>query len=255
MRVISVLSGKGGVGKTTITANLSAALAKLGYDVVALDANLTTPNLGIQFGMHLAEITLHDVLKDVEKLKDGIYIYPGGLKIIPGSLSVEDIINVDPSNLSKVVANLISDFVFIDSAAGLGREALASLGVCDEVLIVTNPDLPSVADALRAIKITERVGKKIIGIVLNRVGRTRNELKKIDVESILSYPVIAQIPEDKLVQKSINERKPLIYSYPNSKAAIEIQNLAFKLIGSKYRISQSLLDKIFSWIRFGNFHF
>jgi septum site-determining protein MinD len=250
MRVISVLSGKGGVGKTTITANLSAALAKLGYDVVALDANLTTPNLGIQFGMHLAEITLHDILKNVEKLKDGIYIYPGGLKIIPGSLSVEDIINVDPSNLSKIVANLISDFVFIDSAAGLGREALASLSVCDETLIVTNPDLPSVADALRAIKITERLGKKISGIVLNRIGRTRNELKKVDVESILSYPVIAQIPEDKLVQKSINERKPLIYSYPNSKAAIEIQNLAFKLIGSKYRISQSLLDKIFSWIRF-----
>ncbi len=250
MRVISVLSGKGGVGKTTITANLSAALAKLGYDVVALDANLTTPNLGIHFGIHLADITLHDILKNVEKLRDGIYIYPGGAKVIPGSLSVEDIINVDASNLSKVIANLNSDFVLIDSAAGLGREALASLSNCDEVLIVTNPDLPSVADALRAIKVAERVGKKITGVVLNRVGRSRNELKKVDVESVLSYPVIAQIPEDKLVQRSIDERKPLIYSYPNSKAAIEIQNLAFKLIGSNYRISRNLLDRFFSWIRF-----
>jgi len=250
MRVISVLSGKGGVGKTTITANLSAALAKFGYDVVAVDANLTTPNLGIHFGVHLAETTLHDILKNTEMLRDGIYIYPGGLKVIPGSLSVEDIVNVDPSNLSKVIANLTSDFVFIDSAAGLGREALASLSVCDETLVVTNPDLPSVADALRAIKIAEKLGKKITGVVLNRVGRSRKELKKVDVESVLSYPVIAQIPEDKLVQKSIDERKPLIYSYPNSKAAIEIQNLAFKLIGSNYRIQQSFIDRIFSWIRF-----
>jgi len=249
MRVISVLSGKGGVGKTTVTANLSAALAKLGYDVVALDANLTTPNLGIHFGLHLAEITLHDILKNTEMLRDGIYLYQG-VKIIPGSLSVEDIINVDPSNLSKVIANLTSDFVFIDSAAGLGREALASLSVSDEILVVTNPDLPSVADALRAIRIAEKLGKKISGVVLNRVGRSKNELKKVDVESVLSYPVIAQIPEDKLVQRSIDERRPLIYSYPNSKAAIEIQNLAFRLIGSNYRIQQSLLEKIFSWIRF-----
>jgi len=250
MRVVSILSGKGGVGKTTITANLSAVLAKLGYDVVALDANLTTPNLGIHFGVHLSEITLHDILKNINILKDGIYIYPGGLKIIPGSLSVEDIINVDPSNLSKVIANLTSDFVFIDSAAGLGKEALASLSVCDEILIVTNPDLPSVADALRAIKIAEKIGKKISGVILNRVGRSRNELKKVDVESVLSYPVIAQIPEDKLVQKSIDERRPLVYYYPNSKASIEIYNLAFKLIGSNYRIQQSFLDKIFSWIKF-----
>ena len=250
MRVISVLSGKGGVGKTTITANLSAALAKFGYSVVAIDANLTTPNLGIHFGLHLSEVTLHDILKNTDKLRDGIYIYPGGVKIIPGSLSVDDIIEVDPSNLSKVVANLVSDFVFIDSAAGLGREALSSIGVCDEVLIVTNPDLPSVADALRTIKVAEKIGKKITGIVLNRVGKLRNELKKVDVESVLSYPVIAQIPEDRTVQKSIDERTPLIYSYPNSKAAIEIQNLAFRLIGSNYRIQQSLLDRIFSWIKF-----
>jgi len=63
-------------------------------------------------------------------------------------------------------------------------------------------------------------------------------------------PVIAQIPEDKLVQKSIDERRPLIYSYPNSKAAIEILNLALKLVGSNYRIQQSFLDRVFSWIRF-----
>ena len=182
-------------------------------------------------------------------LKKGIYIYPGGLKVIPGSLNVEDIINVDTSNLSKIISNLNSDFVFIDSAAGLGREALASLSVADEVLVVTNPDVPSVTDALRAIKVAERIGKKIDGIVLNRVGRARNELKKLDVESFLSYPVIAQVPEDSWVLKSINERIPLVLLNPNSKAAIEIQNLAFAIIGSKYRIRQSFIDKLFSWIR------
>ncbi|MGC9200470.1 MAG: cell division ATPase MinD [Candidatus Aenigmatarchaeota archaeon] len=249
MRVISVISGKGGVGKTTITANLSATLTKFGFNVTAIDANLTTPNLGIHFGLHLADITLHDILKNAELLKKGIYIYPGGLKVIPGSLKVENIIDVDTSNLGKIISNLNSDFVFIDSAAGLGREALASLSVADEILVVTNPDIPSLTDALRAIKVAETVGKSIKGIVLNRVGRSRDELKKVDVESFLSYPVIAQVPEDPWVLRSINERKPLIFLNPNSKAAIEIQNLAFAIIGSKYRIKQSFIDKLFSWIR------
>lgn len=248
MRMLSVISGKGGVGKTTVAANLSVALSKLGFNVTAVDLNVTTPHLGIQFGYYLPEVSLHDILKNVEKLREGIYIHPSGVKLIPGDLNVEKISGLELSNLEKILYNLNSDFVILDSAAGLGREALASITHSHEVLIVTNPDLPSVVDALRVIKIVEKTGKNILGIVLNRVGRSGNELKKETIEKYTNYKVIAQIPEDKWVVKSIEERIPLVYLKPNSKAAIEMMNLAYAILGSTYRKKISLWDRIFSWV-------
>ena len=87
-RLILITSGKGGVGKTTLTSNLSAALTDFGEDVIAMDANLTTPNLGLHTGMHLAPNTLHDVLKGKKELKKAIYPHPYGYKIIPASMSL-----------------------------------------------------------------------------------------------------------------------------------------------------------------------
>lgn len=247
MRIISVISGKGGVGKTTIAANLSAALAKLGFNVTAIDLNLTTPNLGFQFGYYLPEIGLHDILKNTEILKKGIYIHSGGVKVIPGNLSIESLSGVDLSNLEKVVYSLNSDFVILDSAAGLGREALASLNVGNEVLVVTNPEITALTDALRLIKVAENLKRNVIGVVLNRVGRSKNEIKKEEVERFLGYDVLVEIPEDKWVLKSIEERVPVIYLNPNCRASIEITNLAYAILGTNYRIKPSIWSKFFFW--------
>src|SRR3989338_1469258 len=197
-RVIVVASGKGGVGKTTLTSNLGAALTEFGYKTVVVDANLTTPNLGFHLGVPLYPKTLHDVLKGDASIDETIYAHPSGLKVIPAGISMADLKSTNPKNLGKAVLDLIGDYdvVILDGAAGLGKESLASLQAADEALIVTKPQLPAVTDALKTIKLAEEAGTKISGIVLNRVRGASSELSVADVESLLGHSVIATIREE-----------------------------------------------------------
>src|SRR3989304_6568510 len=94
-RTILVTSGKGGVGKTMVTSNLAYNLSQLGHSVIAMDANLTTPNLGLHFGLHLAPKNLHDVLKGKAKLHQATYNHPLGFKVIPAGMSVNDLVGAD----------------------------------------------------------------------------------------------------------------------------------------------------------------
>jgi septum site-determining protein MinD len=236
-RLIILTSGKGGVGKTTLASNLAAALTYFGENVIVMDANLTTPNLGLHLGMHLVPNTLHDVLKGECRLKDAIYPHPYGFKVIPASIGLDDLKRVDVGRLPEISLNLIgkADYVIIDSAAGLGREAISALSASDEAIIVTNPDLPSVTDALKVKKIAEETNVKIIGVVINRVRGNVFELTKEEVEEILDVPIIAEIPEDPNVALSVAIKKPLVEFFPDSPAAIEIKKLAARLVGREYK--------------------
>ena len=253
-RTIAIISGKGGVGKTTLTSNLASALTLLGEDVVAIDANLTTPNLGLHVGMHFAPVTLHDVLKGESKLKDAIYPHPFGFKVVPASMSVDDLTGIDPSRLYEVVLNLTgkTNFILMDSAAGLGREAVSALQATDEVLVITNPNLPSVADALKTVRLAERLNKKVIGVVANRVRKKEYELTKAEIEEMINYPVIAQIPEDNNVTKAIFAKMPVVNYSPNSPAAIEFKRLAHFLTGrpflEKPRFHFTIIDRLVNWM-------
>ncbi len=230
-RLITVVSGKGGVGKTTLVSNLSSALVELGQDVIAVDANMTTPNLGLHLGLHLAPNTLHDVMKGETRLRDAIYPHPMGFKVLPASMNVHDLGGVDVGKLPEVALNLIgkSDFVIMDCAAGLGREAVSAMSAADEILILTNPDLPSITDALKTIKIAEAMKKKIIGVVVNKVKKRWHEVTKSKIQNILGYPVISEIPEDKNVATSIAFKLPVVDYEPESPASQEIKRLAHNL--------------------------
>lgn len=248
------MSGKGGVGKTTVASNLTYALAALGENVIAIDANLTTPHIGFHFGIYLAPKTLHDVLKGESKLKNVIYRHPYGFKFIPGSLSTNDLINADISKLPKVTLSLLgkADFVIIDCAPSLGREAVSAIDAVDEILLVTNPDLPSVTDALKTASIAKRMDKNIIGVVVNRRKRKEHELSLKEIKDILELPVVSQIPEDKLIAESIAVKQPIIEYAPDSDAAIEINRLAHKMTGRKFRhrkpVNMRILDRLVGWM-------
>jgi septum site-determining protein MinD len=127
-RIIGVVSGKGGVGKTTMVANIGAALAKLGKDVIVLDANLTTPSLGMHLGLPLYPVTIHDVLKGKASIKDAIYVHESGLRIVPAGISLRDMRGVDSKDLPNALLDLIgsTDIILLDASAGFGREALAA---------------------------------------------------------------------------------------------------------------------------------
>ncbi|UCC91461.1 MAG: AAA family ATPase, partial [Candidatus Aenigmatarchaeota archaeon] len=122
-RIIAISSGKGGVGKTTLVANLSAALAQYGKSVVALDANLTTSNLALHLGMHLYPRTLHDVFDRKARIKDVTYTHKTGFKIIPADISFRKLKDVKSHEYVDIFYKLLegNDFILIDSPAGLGK--------------------------------------------------------------------------------------------------------------------------------------
>ncbi len=252
-RIIGVLSGKGGVGKTTLVSNLSHSLTELGYDVTAMDANLTTPHLGMHLGMHLVPKTLHDVLRGIVPLKHATYSHPLGFKVIPGSLSINDLTGVDIGKLPQVASSMSgkTDFLILDSAPALGREAMNALQSAEEVLLITTPDLPSVADALKTMKVAQSMDKKVLGVVVNRVKGRANEMPASEIQSMLKLPILAEIPEDINVHKSLSAKRTLADFAPESSSATEIKRLAYHLTGkevSQIKISSGFLEWLVGWM-------
>ncbi|TAL46854.1 septum site-determining protein MinD [archaeon] len=247
-RVIGVLSGKGGVGKTTLVSNLGYALTQLGHNVTLIDGNVTTPHLGMHLGMHMAPKTIHHVLKGETSLKSATYDHPLGFKVIPGSLSVNDLIGLDIGELANITKKVNTDFVLVDSAPALGREAASALAAVSEVVLIANPDLPSIADALKTAKVAEASGKKVLGVVLNRMTRKRHEVGRNDVHALIQYPVIAEIPEDENVAASIASKTPLLDMDPSSPASQEFFRLACKLTGRQMKRNLTFMEKMISWL-------
>lgn len=251
-RIISVISGKGGVGKTTTVTNLGLALTNHGRDVIVLDANVTTPNLSLHLGIPFYPVTLHDVLKRRAPVSTAIYDHHSGIRVVPASLSVDALKEVDIGKLQTALLSLLgqTDIIIVDAAPGLGEEALAAMGVADEVIIVTNPELPAVTDALRTIKLADEMGTRILGIVVNRVRGHRHELTNREIESMLDVPTLATIPEDVAVQRSISLKTPVVHYRPRSKSSREFRKLAARIMGEpvieKHR---SWFDRLFFWSR------
>src|SRR3989344_5394594 len=170
-KLITITSGKGGVGKTTTAINLGAALNAFGKEVIILDANLTTPNIGLHLGAPIVPVNLNHVLLGKAKIADAIYEHESGTKIIPSSLSVKELKRLNHGKLKDVGKKLrkMADFIIYDSAAGLGEEAMAAIEAGDELIIVTNPEIPAVTDALKTSKVIEDMGKQIRGVIVTRV--------------------------------------------------------------------------------------
>jgi len=236
MKSITITSGKGGVGKTTTAINLGAALNELGKEVIIVDANLTTPNVGLHFGAPMVPVNLNHVLSGKAKVIDSIYEHESGTKIIPSSLSVKELRKINYGKLKEVGNKLgkLADYVIFDSAAGLGEEAISSIEVADELIIVTNPEIPAVTDALKTIKLAESLNKKIKGIVITRVNGGKGEMLVSNVADMLDLPILGVIPEDKNVQISLRSKDALIHTFPNAKASRAYKKLAAKVAGVRY---------------------
>jgi septum site-determining protein MinD len=235
-RIIAVVSGKGGVGKTTCVANLGSALTKLGKDTILVDGNLTTPNLSLHLGIPFFPTTIHDVLKDRASLNHVIFLHHTGLKIIPASLSLSAVKSAVNYKRFKTFLNELvgkTDYVIVDSSPGLGKETRSVIEATNEVLIVTNPELPAVTDALKVVKLAEESGSEITGIIVNRVKRKPHELSDKEIETIIEYPVIGTVPEDEHVQRSISKKMPVVHYHPKTKASIAFKKIAAKIAGEK----------------------
>ncbi len=234
-RVISLISGKGGVGKTTITANLGIALAKRGLNICLVDADIAMANLSLILNMQNSPITLHDVLLGEASIQDAVYDGPSGLKFIPSGLSLENYRRVDSERLQSVIGLIKQqfDFVLLDCAAGIEKNVMAAISASDEVLLIAMPTSTSIADVLKAKIVSQRLGSKPIGILINFMRMEKGEIKKDDIMKMLELPVFATIPyDDELRRSSMSENpQPIMIAKPNTPAAVAIQKAAAKLAG------------------------
>ena len=233
-RVIGVVSGKGGVGKTISVINLSAALMEFGKNVIAVDADVKMSGLGLQLGMYYFPVTLNDVLMDRGSIHEALYIHPSGLRIIPASLSVE---NVKVSRLKRILKDtfLKDNIVFVDTPPGLEKNTISILKSCPEILIVTTPEVPAIADAMKIISTCKKMETKPIGIIVNMYrNRDSNQIKIEEIESTCGLPVIGIVPEDKVIKKSVFLGIPSVLLNPYSPSSIGFKQIAAHIIGENF---------------------
>ncbi len=233
---ITIASGKGGVGKTMLTSNLGIALAQFGKDVTILDADIEMANLELHLGMEGMNVTLHDVLAGEAQISQAVYEGPAGVRVVPAGISLDGLRKADPERLEYVLEKLLgeTEILLIDAPAGLGRPVVTALATGEQLLVVANPEISSMSDALKTKIVARKLGSNILGAVLNRVGFDRSDLTVQEVEVILETRVLATIPEDCEVRRSTAYGEPVILRVPDSPASVAIKKLGADLIGEKY---------------------
>ncbi|MFC1698186.1 cell division ATPase MinD [Nanoarchaeota archaeon] len=234
-KFIGIVSGKGGVGKTTTSINLATAFTIFGRDVMVLDANLHTPNISLFLGMPRLPVTVHHAINGKNKLSESVYMHPSGLKIIPGSISMPDIENIDIKNLSNIIQDLNgkTELVLLDMGSFFS-DNMKIINHLDWLIFVTTPDLPCVTDTLRAIKAAEKYNANVYGVVVNMARHDNLELQVKNIETFLGTKILGTIPYDESVRESQFIKHPVVYSHPNTKSTIAFKKLASHLVGDNY---------------------
>lgn len=239
-RVVTITSGKGGVGKTTTTANLGVALARLNKKVVVIDADIGLRNLDVVMGLENRIVyDLVDIVEGRCRLRQAMIRHKQleELYLIPAA-QTRDKSAVSPSDMISVADKLRDefDFILIDSPAGIERGFRNAVAPADEVLIVTNPEVSAVRDADRIIGLLEAENKGPGRLILNRLNiemvRKGEMLSADDVTDILAIKIIGIVPEDENVIPASNSGVPVTLN-EHSKAGIAFRNIARRLTGEE----------------------
>ncbi|MBN2095499.1 MAG: cell division ATPase MinD [Candidatus Aenigmarchaeota archaeon] len=231
-RVIGIVSGKGGVGKTTLAINLGLAIGEFGGKVTVVDADTTASNLGFHLGTFSYNNTLQDVLNEKSTIEKATYVTSAGIMIIPSSISLGSI-SADTSALKDHVQKL-KGMVLLDSPPGIDYEALSVLDACDEIIVVSTPDLPSVTNASKIVQIGKKKNKQVLGVVLNRHKGDCHEMPIGEIELMADAPVIGIIPEDPAIRKSLHRRTPVLALSRHSPSSIQFKAIAAKMLRKNY---------------------
>ena len=247
-RITAVTSGKGGVGKTFVAANLAAALARQGDRVLVLDADLGLANLDVVLNL-AARVTLHDVFTGRASLDEALQLAPGGFSVLLAGSGLVEYSRMTPEvrdKLLDVIAQVRPrfDHVLLDTGAGISDVVLFTVSLADEVLIVATPEPTSLTDAYATIKVLASTqAARPMRLLVNQTQR-RSEGRAVQaqlqqvldrfVNSTLPQPIklalLGDVPLDAAVRESVQRRQLLLESLPGSPAAIALAAAAAKLL-------------------------
>ncbi|NKI94802.1 MinD/ParA family protein [Rhizobacter sp. SG703] len=252
-RTLAVTSGKGGVGKTFVSANLAAALARRGERVLVLDADLGLANLDVVLNL-FPKITLHDVFTGKSKLEDAILPAPGGFSVLlagSGLVEYSRLTAEIREQLLKIIETVAPryDRILLDTGAGISDVVLYAVSLADDVLVVATPEPTSLTDAYATIKVlaTQQQRTKI-SLVVNQVNRSgegrviRGQLQQVVDKFVapqlagpdpsLKLELLGEVPIDPSVREAVQKRQLLLESLPGCEAAKAIVAVAAKLAAS-----------------------
>ncbi|NNU76078.1 MinD/ParA family protein [Clostridium estertheticum] len=260
-RIITVTSGKGGVGKSNIVVNLSIALQKMGKKVMIFDADIGMGNDDIIMGCS-SKYSVFDVISKGKEIEEVVLTGPFGVKLLPGGSAltkVEDLTEVERNIfLNKLTALTGLDYIIMDTGAGVNKSVLGFIACCQDLVIVTTPEPTSLTDAYSLLKAVKHFDiKNSAKVIINR-SLDNNEadltFKKFNNAVIkfldMKLEYLGKIGEDKKLSYAVRQQEPVIVSYPNSGAAQDINKIASKLEGTKDKVSgigvEGLFKRIFS---------
>lgn len=244
-RVITVTSGKGGVGKTNVTVNLAICLSRLGYRVIILDVDFGLANIDLVFGI-TPEFSLADVISESKSIQEVLTDGPAGIKFISGGSGVEELVNLDATKLENFIKNIslldsFCDIILVDTGAGLSDSVMSFVMASDEVLVVASPEPTSITDAYALIKmLANRDKAKKVSILINKAENEKESkevLNKICIVSKrflgLELMQLGYIQRDDAVIKAVKLQSPFTISFPDSKAALTLMSVAEKIVNKQ----------------------
>lgn len=245
--VITVTSGKGGVGKSNMSVNLAIQLHKLGKRVIILDADFGLANVEVMFGIR-PSYSLADLMFKNKELKEIICPGPRGIGIISGGSGIQEMANLTKYQIANLTSKLyeldeLADVIIIDTGAGISDAVLEFVTHSTEVILVATPEPTSITDAyalLKSVNKREDFDKsKQIQMITNRVGSVKEgkelfEKLNVVVDRFLDVDIkfLGAVPQDMNVSKAVMRQVPFSIAYPNTHATMAVNQIAEKLLGN-----------------------
>jgi flagellar biosynthesis protein FlhG len=260
-RIITVTSGKGGVGKSNFVVNLGIALQQMGKQVLIFDADVGMGNDDVLMGF-LPKYNVFDVIFNGKEIHEVIITGHSGVKLLPGGSGlskVEELTDEQRESFIKKMESLNGlDYILMDTGAGINRSVLGFVACCEELVVLTTPEPTSLTDAYSLLKAVNHFKiKNSAKVIINRAldekeaMLTYNKFNNAVCNFLkMKLEYLGSIAEDKKLVQAVRSQRPFMVSFPNCDASQDINKIARKLIGtenSEQKLGvQSLFKKIFN---------